>query len=225
MNQKTASPSKNSDDRAAQRALDMELIARFRSGDRAAFRSLYDRYHARAFAIALGVVRNRDDALDVVQDAFVRVHEHLATFQGDASFYTWLYRILMNLAIDHVRRKNRAPRAEYDDTREQVDAGEGVYILPRLIESDPERAVSRRELVEGIQRGLDELPDHHRAVILLREVDGLTYEEMAEILEVPKGTIMSRLFHARRRMQLALNEFASGTSAGEESPSEKGGVQ
>ena len=93
---------------------DRELVSRAQAGDLAAFRTLYDRYNRRAFAVAIGVVRNPDDALDVVQEAFIKVHKHIASFQGNSSFYTWFYRIVMNLAIDHVRRARKV--TELDET-------------------------------------------------------------------------------------------------------------
>ena len=192
---------------------DRELVRRVQEGDQRAFRILFDRYHRRAHAVALGVVKNQQDAMDVVQDGFVKVHRHIGSFQGSSSFYTWLYRIIMNLAIDHVRRRKNAKGVEYDDKvgREADEiAGDGA-LLPRILDANPSKTVIRRELLEKIQDALDELPEYHRAVIVLREIEGLSYEEMSQVLEVPKGTIMSRLFHARKKMQAALGEYMNGT--------------
>lgn len=195
-------------DPAGQRLLhDRELVAAAQKGDRAAFRRLYDAYHRRAFAVALGVVKNPQDALDVVQEAFVKVHKHIDGFQGSASFYTWLYRIVMNLSIDHVRRSKKSKQVDYDDTFARSDAETSAGPWPSVDGANPRKSVLRRELSETIARALETLPEYHRAVIVLREVEGLSYEEMAEVLEVPKGTIMSRLFHARRKMQEALRDY------------------
>jgi len=191
---------------------DDDLVARVQEGDQRAFRLLFDRYHRRAYAVAFGVVKNPQDAADVVQDGFVKVHRHIGKFQGSSSFYTWLYRIIMNLAIDHVRRRKNAKGVEYDDRvgREADEvAGDGT-LLPRIMDANPGKTVIRRELLSKIQEALDELPEYHRAVIVLREVEGLSYEEMSQVLEVPKGTIMSRLFHARKKMQAALSEYMNG---------------
>ncbi|MBX3270203.1 MAG: sigma-70 family RNA polymerase sigma factor [Sandaracinaceae bacterium] len=191
---------------------DRELVERVQEGDQAAFRMLFDRYHRRAHAVAYGVVKNHHDAADVVQDGFVKVHRHIGQFQGSSSFYTWLYRIIMNLAIDHVRRRKNAKGVEYDDRvgREADEiAGDGA-LLPRMLDANPSKTVIRRELLERIQAALDELPEYHRAVIVLREIEGLSYEEMSEVLEVPKGTIMSRLFHARKKMQASLSDYMQG---------------
>jgi RNA polymerase sigma-70 factor (ECF subfamily) len=190
------------------RYADMELVERVRNGDPAAFRTLFDNYHRRAFAVALGVVKNPDDARDVMQEAFIKVHKHIGSFQGTSSFYTWLYRIVMNLAIDHVRRARKV--VEFDDTVRKDDvAGDGATV-PRHPLSNPGKVVARMELSERIGAALAELPEYHRAVIVLREVEGLSYEEMAKVLRVPKGTIMSRLFHARRKMQERLEGYLEG---------------
>lgn len=197
---------------AEERERDKALVRAVQQGDEGAFRELFDRYHRRAFAVAFGVVKNKQDALDVVQEAFIKVHRHIQSFQGTSSFYTWLYRIVMNLSIDHVRRSKKGRDLDYDDKvrREDSDvAGDGA-ILPSLLDQNPRKTVLRRELSEAIQAALAELPEYHRAVILLREVEGLSYEEMARILKVPKGTIMSRLFHARRKMQQQLAEYVQG---------------
>lgn len=190
---------------------DRELVRRAQEGDRDAFRVLFERHHRRAYAVAYGVVKNEQDALDVVQDGFVKVHRHIDSFQGSSSFYTWLYRIIMNLSIDHVRRRRNAKGLEYDDAlaRSEDQAGDGA-LLPRILDGNPGKTVIRRELMGRIQKALEELPEYHRAVILLREVEGLSYEEMAEVLEVPKGTIMSRLFHARKKMQAELSDYMDG---------------
>ncbi len=198
-----------------ERARDDELIARARQGDQQAFRSLYDLYHRRAFAAALGVVKDRQDAMDIVQEAFVRVHRHLDRFEGASAFYTWLYRIVMNLSIDHVRRASSRVRAvDYDDgiRREGTVAADGAGgLLPSVGESSPSRAALRRELRERIFEALGQLPAHHRDVIVLRELEHLSYEQIAERLQIPKGTVMSRLFHARRRMQAALADYLDGS--------------
>lgn len=191
---------------------DPELVQRVLEGDQEAFRMLFDRYHQRAFAISIGVVKHRQDALDVVQDAFLKVHRHLDRFQGGSSFYTWFYRIVMNLSIDRVRKRQRATLVDYDDAIAKTDDQDAIdpSWLPTLLNADPARSVLRHELGEAIQSALDDLPEYHRAVLLLREVEGMTYEEIAEVQEVPKGTIMSRLFHARRKMQTALAPYLHG---------------
>ena len=197
---------------------DHDLVQRVQAGDSAAFRALFDKYHRRAFAVAMGVVKNEDDALDAVQVAFVKVHKNIHKFHGSSSFYTWLYRIVMNVSIDHVRRTSRRRNLDFDERalhEESEVAGDGA-LVPRVTNSNPGKAALRRELGGAIQAALQELPEHHRAVIVLREIEGMSYEEMAEALEVPKGTVMSRLFHARKKMQAALAPYLSGEAVPED---------
>lgn len=185
---------------------DRELVDAARAGDRAAFRTLFERYQRRAYALAYGVVRNPDDALDVVQDAFIKAHRYLDKFEGTSSFYTWLYRIVMNLAIDHIRKAKRARAVDFtDQTVKEDDARVGEDdLLPRILGGNPGRALQDKEIRGRIEQALAELSDNHRAVLVMRELEGLSYEEMAQVMACSKGTIMSRLFHARRNMQKRL---------------------
>jgi RNA polymerase sigma-70 factor (ECF subfamily) len=213
----SASKSEESSDGSSKKG-DHDLVQRVQAGDSAAFRTLFDKYHRRAFAVAMGVVKNEDDALDAVQEAFVKVHKNIHKFQGSSSFYTWLYRIVMNVSIDHVRRTSRRRSLDFDERalhEESEVAGDGA-LVPNVTNSNPGKAAMRRELGGAIQAALQELPEHHRAVIVLREIEGMSYEEMAEALEVPKGTVMSRLFHARKKMQAALAPYLSGEAVPED---------
>jgi RNA polymerase sigma-70 factor (ECF subfamily) len=179
---------------------------------------LFDKYHRRAFAVAMGVVKNQDDALDAVQEVFVKVHKNIHKFEGSSSFYTWLYRIVMNASIDHVRRTSRRKSLDFDERHlhEESDvAGDGA-LVPNITDANPGKAALRRELGSAIETALQGLPEHHRAVIVLREIEGMSYEEMAQVLEVPKGTVMSRLFHARKKMQDSLAPYLSGEAVSED---------
>lgn len=183
---------------------DRELVARAQKGDRDAFRGLFERYSRRAYSLAFGVVRNPDDALDVVQDAFIKAHRHLDKFEGQASFYTWLYRIVMNLAIDHLRKNRRQKTVDFSDAAmDEGGLGEDS-LIPRIIGGNPGRSLMDKEIRERIAVALDELSENHRAVLVMRELEGLSYEEMAHAMGCSKGTIMSRLFHARKNMQRRL---------------------
>ncbi len=181
---------------------DRDLVRDAQAGDADAFRILFERYHRRAYALAVGVVRNQDDAMDVVQDAFIKAHKYLDKFEGNSSFYTWLYRIVMNLAIDHLRKHRRIKPVELDEAKLDPDGDDGL--LPRLISGNPGRALFDKQIRARIDQALAELSDNHRAVLVMRELEGLSYEEMAQAMECSKGTIMSRLFHARRNMQKRL---------------------
>ncbi len=185
---------------------DRELVDAARAGDRAAFRALFERYQRRAYALAFGVVRNPDDALDVVQDAFIKAHRYLDKFEGTSSFYTWLYRIVMNLSIDHLRKHKRGHAVDFTDQNvREEDARVGDEdLIPRILRGNPGRVLMDKEIRDRVEAALSELSEHHRAVLVMRELDGLSYEEMASVMGCAKGTIMSRLFHARRNMQKRL---------------------
>jgi RNA polymerase sigma-70 factor (ECF subfamily) len=118
---------------------DDDLVQRIQAGDRAAFRGLFDKYHRRAFAVAMGVVKNEQDALDAVQEAFVKVHKNIHKFEGSSSFYTWLYRIVMNVSIDHVRKTSRRKNLDFDERSIREDdnvAGDGALLpSPRCTRS------------------------------------------------------------------------------------------
>ncbi len=194
----------NREQRSREAEEDRALIVRAQAGEQGAFRALVERHQRRAFAIAVGLVRDENDAREIVQEAFLRVHKGLATFEGSSSFFTWLYRIVTNLSIDLMRKPGRKG-AELDEGRNLADEPEGEFALVSRIDgADPIDVVRRKEMAVRIQAALDALPWYHRSVILMREVEGMSYEEMAEAMGVSKGTIMSRLFHARQKMQKAL---------------------
>jgi RNA polymerase sigma-70 factor (ECF subfamily) len=183
---------------------DETLISKCRAGDQDAFRELVERYQRKVYGIAFGMLHNADDAMDITQEVFIRVHGCLGHFKGSSSFYTWLYRVGVNLCIDHLRKQAKNPTVDYDDALDH-DYGEGAEdLLPATWAMNPGKAMDRKELSQMIQSALETLSPNHRAVLLMREVDGLSYSDMAEVMQCNKGTIMSRLFHARRRMQDAL---------------------
>ena len=194
----------NREARRSEARHDHALIERAKQGESQAFRELVERHQRRALTLALALVRDEQDAREVVQEAFLRVHRGLDSFQGSSSFFTWLYRIVTNLSIDLMRRPSRR-ETEVDAYLEHVDEHD-IPFLSRIDGADPFDAVRRQEIAKRIERGLAELPPYHRGVIVMREVHGMTYEEMAEAMGVSKGTIMSRLFHARQKLQRALSD-------------------
>lgn len=188
---------------------DLTLVKRVRTGDQRAFRTLVERYQRKVYAVALGMLKDREEAMDVSQEAFVKVHKYLDHFKGDSSFYTWLYRITTNICIDVLRKRKSAGghAAEFDETI-QVNFSEAhAGTLGSRLGTNPQKSALRRELVEKIQAALEQVPEKHRTILLLREIEGMSYEELARTLEIPKGTVMSRLFHARAKVQKILNEY------------------
>ena len=192
---------------------DVELVDAARRGDRDAFRTLFERYHRKAYALAFGVLRHQDDALDVVQDAFIKAHKYLDKFEGHSSFYTWLYRIVMNLAIDHLRKHRRVKPVELDE--QHLDESDDA-LLPKILGANPGRALMDKEIRARIDQALGELSDNHRAVLIMRELEGMSYEEMAQAMGCSKGTIMSRLFHARKNMQKQLVDLVDRVPAADD---------
>jgi RNA polymerase sigma-70 factor, ECF subfamily len=180
---------------------DRVLIESAQKGDKAAFKKLVQRHQRRAFAIALGLLRDEQDAREVVQEAFLRVYRGLDSFHGGSTFFTWLYRIVTNLSIDLMRKPWRRA-AELDPNRE-IDETD-IPLLSRIDGADPLDVLRRAEIRNKLEAALEALPVYHRGVIVMREVEGMSYEEMAEAMGVSKGTIMSRLFHARQKLQRAL---------------------
>ena len=228
---KSASPNVNTvvgsasnlEARRAEAEEDRVLIEAAQSGDSRAFRKLVERHQRRAFAIAFAMVRDENDAKDLVQEAFVRVYRGLDRFEGGSRFFTWFYRILTNLAIDLMRKPGRR-ELEHDDGRTALDAADEADFpfISRIDGGEPLDVVHRRELAERLSAALEALPPYHRGVVLMREVEGMSYEEMAVAMNVSKGTIMSRLFHARQKLQRALGDYYRGEEGGPSGSSKKG---
>jgi RNA polymerase sigma-70 factor (ECF subfamily) len=180
---------------------DEVLIRTTLAGDDGAFAELVERYKGRAFAVVVGIVGNGDDAHDVVQDSFIKAYYKLKEFRFGSNFYTWFYRLLVNQAIDRWRKSARSAEVPFDERWLSEDASPpDAFAYPRT----PEDLVRDRELGDALQRALDALPEYHRAVIILREVDGMGYNEIAKVLGCSVGTVMSRLHYARAKLKETL---------------------
>lgn len=177
---------------------DQELVQRSLAGDTDAFHELVERYQQKVFNLALRMTNNHEDALDIAQESFVRVFRSLKTFKGDSSFSTWLYRIVNNLVLDELRKHRRRPLVVMS-TDAVVSTDEGEHLLEfRGPESlQPEEQVVRAETRREIELALRSVSPEHRLVLLLRDVQGFSYEEIAGILNVNIGTVKSRLNRAR----------------------------
>ena len=187
---------------------DLALVERAAGGDKDAFRMLVEKYQRRAYGIAYGIVGNAEDALDISQEAFVRVYTNIEGFRRASHFYTWFYRILVNLCVDHIRRRSHDTRGDYDETLRKADTS----VLQPSAVGDPARSLEQRELGTRIEEALGRLSPVHRAVLHLREVEGLSYKEISQVMGCSIGTVMSRLFHARRRMQEMLGDYFERTN-------------
>ncbi|MDG1482975.1 MAG: sigma-70 family RNA polymerase sigma factor [Myxococcota bacterium] len=183
---------------------DHELVRASIEGDGMAYRCLVERYQGRIYAVIYGMVRNREDARELSQDAFVKAYKNLSRFRLESSFYTWLCRISMNVAIDHLRRQKLRRTEEFDEGIASRESA-GVISLAHHRE-DPRRNLERKQMRERILEEIEKLPDDQRQVLVLREIDGLSYKEISSIIDIPEGTVMSRLYYARKKLQSALKE-------------------
>jgi RNA polymerase sigma-70 factor (ECF subfamily) len=188
-----------------QREIEM-LVERARQGDRAAFGQLVDEYKDKIYNYVARMLNDPYEAEDVTQEAFLRAYRSLPRFRGASSFHTWLYRIASNLAIDVVRkRKRQEPTFSLDEPLESDD-GEYERELPDET-GGPEDRTSTRETRVAVRRAIMDLPEKLRDVMILYELQGETYEDIAGILDVPLGTVKSRLFNARNRLKESLEEL------------------
>jgi len=188
-------------------APDDALIRKTLAGDDGAFGELVERYKGRAFAVAVGIVGDGDDALDVVQDSFIKAYYKLKEFRFGSNFYTWFYRLLVNQAIDRWRKSARSAEVPFDESwLAGDDSPPGAFTYPRT----PEDLARDRELGGALQRAIGSLPEYHRTVIVLREVDGMAYDEIAKVLGCSVGTVMSRLHYARGKLKEALKGHREG---------------
>lgn len=184
--------------------VEIGLVERAAAGDREARRALFEHYRDVAYGVALRVTGRPEDALDVVQDAFIRAFERLANFQYEAGFQTWLLRIVSNRALDllRARRVRLAVPLEPDGDEPHLEL---VTADPRV---QPGHDLEQAELAERLRRALDGLPPEQRAVFALYATGEMTYAQISEALGIPIGTVMSRLFHARRRLHAMLPDLA-----------------
>ena len=182
-----------------------ELIARSQRGDPAAFNELVTRYRQRAFAMIYQMVRNEEDAWDLAQDGLLKAWRNIRLFRGQSQFFTWLYRILMNVTIDWLRRKQVQGATEFDDTI-GLDNIEPASVTTPRGDLAPAARLADQEIRARIDAAIARLTPEHREVIILRELDGLDYQEIADRAGITPGTVMSRLFYARKKLQTLLRD-------------------
>lgn len=177
--------------------LELDLVSRAQSGDHEAFEQLVVQYEKRVYNLALRMSRNPEDALDLAQEIFIRVYKSLPFFKGQSAFSTWLYSIASNACIDFTRRekrKNRISMLSIDDEKNK-----SVYEIPD-IRYQPENEVEKNALREELVCALEKLSPEHREILVLREINGLSYDEIAEALDLECGTVKSRICRAREKM-------------------------
>lgn len=184
-----------------QREIDQQLVARVQRGDKTAFDVLVRKYQFRIAKLVSRYVNDRSEVEDVTQEAFIKAYRALAGFRGESAFYTWLYRISINTAKNYlVSMGRRPPRTDIDaEDAEVLSAGAELREM-----NTPESTMLRDEIAETVRRTIEGLPDDLRTAITLREFDGLSYEEIASVMDCPIGTVRSRIFRAREAIDSEL---------------------
>jgi RNA polymerase sigma-70 factor (ECF subfamily) len=187
---------------------DTELIQRVQAGQRAAFDVLVRRYQQKVFNLVLRYVREPMEAEDVTQEAMIKAYRALPGFRGDSAFYTWLYRIAINTAKN---RLSAASRKMFERLPVDEDGDSTAFVDSRLSDdATPERVLLSEEIQDTVNQAMQELPDELRQAIVMRELDGLSYEEIAQAMECPVGTVRSRIFRAREAIDRRLRPIFEG---------------
>jgi len=185
---------------------DLELVKQCQAGQTEAFDELVTRYRIRVFAMIYNMVHNEQDAWDLAQESFVKAWKSIKRFRGRSSFYTWIYRIVMNVTIDWLRKKQiKGAGAEFDDSIQLKEIDPASKTVPKA-DPLPHERMERKEIRSRIDNAIARLSAEHRAVILMKEIEDMQYHEIAETLGCSIGTVMSRLFYARKRLQNLLKD-------------------
>lgn len=196
-------------DAALSKDTDQELVRRVQTGDKSAFDLLFSRYQQKIINLISRYVKDSSEVQDVAQEAFIKAFRALPRFRGESAFYTWLYRIAINTAKNHlVSRGRRPPNTDVDIDDAELNPTSTVL---QEVES-PEAAMARDQLSSGIDAAIAELPEDLRSAVTLREFDGLSYEQIAEIMDCPVGTVRSRIFRAREAIERHIEPLLTGRS-------------
>lgn len=180
---------------------DRQLVERVQKGDKRAFDMLVLKYQGRIMALVVRFVHDSHEAQDVTQEAFIKAYRALGNFRGESAFYTWLYRIAINTAKNYLVSRNRRPPSEDVDAAD-AEFYDGDHGLKNV--DTPERMLLRDEIDEAIQESIRKLPEDLRVALTLREYEGLSYEDIAHVMQCPVGTVRSRIFRAREAVDKAL---------------------
>ena len=185
---------------------ELELVRQCQAGKAEAFDELVTRYRTRIFAMIYNMVHNEQDAWDLAQESFLKAWRSIKRFRGKSSFYTWMYRIVMNVTIDWLRKKQiKGGGTEFDDTIQLKQVDPASKTLPKA-DPLPHTRMERAEIRSRIDEAIQQLSPDHRAVILMKEIEEMQYHEIAEALGCSIGTVMSRLFYARKKLQNLLKD-------------------
>ncbi len=177
--------------------LDISLVRRFKQGDQRAFNRIVNRYQQRLYYLALRMVNNHEDAADISQDAFVKAYEGLSKFQENSSLYTWLYRIVVNFAINHQRKKRLRAFIRLEDVKPLSASPSG----------SPDKMLEQNELAHAVDKAIQGLPERQKAIFILRYYENLSHREIAEIVGRSVGSVKASYFHAVNKLRKELSQF------------------
>ncbi len=198
-----------------EKILDRELVLKAKSGDAEAFRELVLMYERRLVNLAYSKSRNTEDAKDIVQDSFLKAWKNIAKFKGDSSFYTWIYRIVSNMTIDYSRKRYRQRERAVGESEVldlTLQQSPDSHRMPMGHVAGPMQQLENAELAGNLKLAIEDLSPEHREVVVLREIEGLSYAEISEAVGCSRGTVMSRLHHARKKLQNFLRNISSDRS-------------
>ena len=197
---------------------DKELVEKAKRGDQEAFAQLVLDNQNRVYSLALRLSGDREEAADLAQEAFVKAWQGLSAFQGESSFSTWVYRLTTNVCIDHLRKKKRREAVEPSVS---LDDENNSWAEPSTWEQDPQRLLEQSERGKALARAIDQLPDWQREALVLRELSGLSYQEIGEKLDIDIGTVKSRIARARLNLRKILLEDGNFFGYGPSKPLNK----
>ncbi len=188
---------------------EMELVRRAQRGDLAAYDELVKRYQERIYATVYHMTSNHEDANDLAQDSFIKAFQALKSFKGGSSFYTWLYRIAVNKTINFLKQRKNRMHMSLNDLDFNTENNPDLVAL--ISDNTPRRDAGLSELQEKLNEALLKLSEPHRLVVVLHDVQGLSHEEVAKVMDCNIGTVRSRLFYARQQLQAWLNDYLKPT--------------
>jgi RNA polymerase sigma-70 factor (ECF subfamily) len=192
-------------------AEDLRKVQEFLAGEERAFEFLFEKYREKVYGVAWRLLHDKEDALEVSQEVFLRVHQGLRSFKTDSKFFTWLYRIAVNRSIDFARARRSRRTVGMEGLGGDEDSESLADRLPHPGSPDPANLLLRKELAGRLLEAVDSLSPKHRAVFVLHAMENLSYKEIAEVVGCNLGTVMSRLFYARRKLQELLADYGKVT--------------
>ena len=182
-------------------------IEQVQQGNQRAFNHLVHLHYNRVYRIVYGVLRNEENSKDVTQQVWIKVWKKIGTFKGDSSFTTWLYRIATFTALDFIRANKKHQKLDSIEASEEAEGINPIQLTSDIADEQPRSSLRKKEIMDGFQQALTQLNEQHRTALVLREIEGLSYEEIASIMKCKIGTVMSRIFNARKTIQIHMEDL------------------